>query len=186
MIVRQKNAALHSPSYCILLPQRTFRDEKRRRYYLFFTMLLVTRVQFYPFTGICPALAKWSDTFQTKAYFVVVSFSNKKFALHDVLLWGRSKYQETVRKNYYPLVYTKIMDIVFRALWLATQTQDIQCFSPPSEPKLATSKWLPGLLSYLKQTKKFHKKTKKLFPTTGRRQRNSVWQFFITGKALSV
>ena len=88
--------------------------------------------------------------------------------------------------NYYPLVYTKTVDIVFRALRLATQTRDIQCFSPPSEPKLATSKWLPGLLSYIKQTKKFHKKTKKLFPTTGRRQRNSVWQFFITGKALSV
>ena len=86
MIVRQKNVAVHSPSYCILLPQRTFRDKKRRRCYLFFTTLLVTRVQFYPFTGICPALAKWSDTFQTKAYFVVVSFSNKKFARHDVLL----------------------------------------------------------------------------------------------------
>ena len=59
--------------------------------------------------------------------------------------------------NYFPLVYTKTVDSVFRALWLATQTWDIQCFSPPGEPKLATSKWLPGLLPCIKQTKKFHK-----------------------------
>ena len=185
MIVRQKNAAVHSPSYCILLPQRTFRDKKRRRCYLFFTTLLVTRVQFYPFTGICPALAKWSDTFQQKlissSYLLVIKNLHATMSFSEVV--------RNIRKpsgNYYPLVYTKTVDIVFRALWLATQTREIQCFSPPSEPKLATSKWLPGLLSYIKQTKKFHKKTKKLFPTTGRRQRNSVWQFFITGKALSV
>ena len=51
MIVRQKNAAVHSPSYCILLPQRTFRDKKgddviyfSQRYWLLefnFTPLLV-------------------------------------------------------------------------------------------------------------------------------------------------
>ena len=45
-------------------------------------------------SGIC-------YTFETKAYFLVVSFSNKKFARHDVLLWGRSKYQETVRKVFF-------------------------------------------------------------------------------------
>ena len=59
--------------------------------------------------------------------------------------------------NYYPFVYTKTVDIVFCALLLATQTRDIQCFSPQTRmlfyPKLATSKWLPGLLSYIKQTK---------------------------------
>ena len=124
MILCQKDATVHSPSYCILLTERAFRDKKSDDIIYFFAAgdvsretslaakseekrmfsqatLLVTRVQFYPFTGICPAFAKWSDTFETKAYFLVVSFSNKKFARHDVLLWGRSKYQETVRKVFF-------------------------------------------------------------------------------------
>ena len=132
-------------------------------------------------SGISSGLTLSKQKLISSSYLLVIKNLHATMSFSEVV--------RNIRKpsgNYFPLVYTKTVDIVFRALWLATQTRDIQCFSPPSEPKLATSKWLPGLLSYIKQTKKFHKKTKKLFPTTGRRQRNSIWQFFITGKALSV
>ena len=29
------------------------------------------------------------------------------------------------------------VDSVFRALWLASQTRDVQCYSPPSDAKLS-------------------------------------------------
>ena len=54
------------------------------------------------------------------------------------------------------------MDSVFCVLWLATQTWNMQCYSPPGQTKLmqVTRKMEPGLLP--QQTKKFHKYMKLL------------------------
>ena len=161
MILCQKDATVHSPSYCILLPERAFRDKKSDDIIYFFAAgdvsretslaakseekrmfsqatLLVTRVQFYPFTGICPAFAKWSDTFETKAYFLVVSFSNKN--LHATMFSF-----EVVRNIRKPSG-----KCFSRALIGYSNLGYPVLFSSPSDPKLATDKWLPGLLPYIK------------------------------------
>ena len=52
------------------------------------------------------------------------------------------------------MYYTKTVDSVFCVLWLATQTQDIQCFLTPewhqtrirSDSRKLQDKWLSGLL----------------------------------------
>lgn len=81
------------------------------------------------------------------------------------------------------LVYTKTADSVFRALWLPTQTRDLQSVLftsalPPSDvkPALVTSK-ISLTVCFRNKRKNFTNKTKNLFPITRRRPRNLVWQF---------
>ena len=38
--------------------------------------------------------------------------------------------------EYLPSVYIKTVESIFRMLWLATQTHNIQCYLPPSNVKL--------------------------------------------------
>ena len=65
-------STVHSPSYCILLPQRAFRDKYGGDIIYFSQRHELLNFNF-TFTGFCGAFAKWSDTFETKAYFLDVS-----------------------------------------------------------------------------------------------------------------
>ena len=52
-----------------------------------------------------------------------------------VLYWNHTHFTVymqiyTIASQNDVLVYTKTVDSVFRALWLAAQTRDIQCYSP--------------------------------------------------------
>ena len=64
--------------------------------------------------------------------------SHRKLS-YQTLLW---KVPEALTQMYFALVYTKTVDSVFQVLWyLATETQDIQCYSlihlqAPSDAKL--------------------------------------------------
>ena len=64
--------------------------------------------------------------------------SHRKLS-YQTLLW---KVPEALTQMYFALVYTKTVDSVFRVLrYLATETQDIQCYSlihlhTPSDAKL--------------------------------------------------
>ena len=86
------------------------------------------------------------------------------------------------------------MDSVIHALWLATQSVNVQCYSlihlqflRASDAKLAkvTSKVASRFAAVKKKTKKFHKWSNKLFLKYTKKVTNFGLEV-LTGKALSV
>ena len=140
MILCQKDATVHSPSYCILLPERAFRDKKKRRYYLFFR-------RWGRFARNVPSGEERGETDVFAGHVIGYSSSIlpplQVFVRHLPSGLTLSK-QKLISSSY--LLVIKIctprcsplrsfeisgnrQESVFRALWLATQTWDIQCFS---------------------------------------------------------
>ena len=64
------------------------------------------------------------------------------FCLPRANSWNGQILNASIFSEYLVLVYTKTVDSVERARWLATQTPDILCFSPSSNLRLKMLKSL--------------------------------------------
>ena len=162
MILCQKDATVHSPSYCILLPERAFRDKKKRRYYLFFR-------RWGRFARNVPSGEERGETDVFAGHVIGYSSSIlpplQVFVRH--LPSGLTLSKQKLISSSYLLVIKNLHATMFSFEVVRNiRKPSGKCFSraligysnlgypvllgSPSDPKLATDKWLPGLLPYIK------------------------------------
>ena len=139
MILCQKDATVHSPSYCILLPERAFRDKKSDDIIYFFAAGDVSRE-----TSLAAKAARRNGCFRRPRYWLLefnftplqvfvrhlqsgLTLSKQKLISSSYLLVIKNLHATMFSLRSFEISGNR-QESVFRALWLATQTWDIQCF----------------------------------------------------------
>ena len=162
MILCQKDATVHSPSYCILLPERAFRDKKSDDIIYFFAAGDVSRE-----TSLAAKAARRNGCFRRPRYWLLeFNFTPLQvFVRH--LQSGLTLSKQKLISSSYLLVIKNLHATMFSFEVVRNiRKPSGKCFSraligysnlgypvllgSPSDPKLATDKWLPGLLRYIK------------------------------------